>query len=254
MTQYGTWVPYTGSDSILLASVLFIMVGFLVYLGIRLHRPLDVKRPGKANTVFMIIIWLLSIITFLFGISAYGLQLYQKNLIGTPPENLISPITYLSVLITFILIFVTTWKNGKVIAILSGAVAAMAAPMMFELPFDLIVMTRTYPAIPSSPILFRGLFFLPLFIIELSTISLLTLSPLMKIKKSTIFSLAGMFLVFAVWALFGFSYPSSLLPIVLNAISKVLCFITAITLFIPERWSPVPNQETAALKPFAGGY
>jgi hypothetical protein len=53
--------------------------------------------------------------------------------------------------------------------------------------------------------------------------------------------------------LFGFSYPSSPLPIMLNAISKVLCFISAITLFIRERRSPVPNQETAALKPFVGG-
>jgi hypothetical protein len=229
MTQYGTWVPYTGSDSILLASVLFIMVGFLVYLGIRLGHPLEVKRPGKANTVFMIIIWLISIVTFLFGVSAYGLQLYQQNLIGTPPENPISPITYISVLITFILIVITTWKHGKAISLLSGAAAAMAAPMIFELPFDLIVMNRTYPAIPPSPILLMG------------------------IKKSTIFSLAGMFLVFAVWALFGFSYPSSPIPTALNVTSKILCFVTTITLFIPQKRSIALIQGNGVLESSMGG-
>jgi hypothetical protein len=252
MTQYGTWVPYTGSDSIFLAIVLFLIVGFLAYLGKRLGRPLEVKRPGKANTVFMILIWLISILTFLFCISAYGLQLSQQNLIGTPPNNPISPITFFSALITFILITIVTWKQGKRIAVLSGAVAAMAAPMIFELPFDLIVMNRTYPAIPPNPALFRGIFFLPLFIVELSTIALLSLSPLMKIKKSTLFSLAGMFLVFAKWALVGFSYPSSPVPIAMNALSKLLCFVTVITLFLPQESSPALNQEKTTLEPSAG--
>jgi hypothetical protein len=35
----------------------------------------------------------------------------------------------------------------------SAAIAAMAAPMIFELPFDLIVMARTYPAIAPDPAL-----------------------------------------------------------------------------------------------------
>jgi hypothetical protein len=44
-----------------------------------------------------------------------------------------------------------------------------------------------------------------------------------------------MFLVFAIWAAFGFSYPSTPIPIALNAISKVLCFVAAITLFLPRK-------------------
>jgi hypothetical protein len=39
--------------------------------------------------------------------------------------------------------------------------------------------------------------------------------------------------VFAIWAGFGFAYPSAPIPIALNAISKVLCFVAAITLFLP---------------------
>jgi hypothetical protein len=64
--------------------------------------------------------------------------------------------------------------------------------------------------------------------------SFLTFSPLTKLSKYTLFALAGLFSVFAVWAAFGFSYPSPTHPLetALNDISKVMSFITAITLFI----------------------
>jgi ABC-2 type transport system ATP-binding protein len=41
--------------------------------------------------------------------------------------------------------------------------------------------------------------------------------------------------VFAIWALFGFGYPQSALPITMNVVSKILAFITALTLFLPDR-------------------
>ncbi|MDR3573380.1 MAG: hypothetical protein P4L50_05955 [Anaerolineaceae bacterium] len=253
MTQWGTWVSYTGSDAIVLAIVLFVIAGFLAYFGIRLRHPLEAKRPGKANTVFIIVIWLLSIITLLFCVAAYGLQLSEQNLLSTPPDNPISPITFISVVITFLLITLFTWERGGRIAILSGAAAAMAAPMIFELPYDLIVMSRTYPPIPPYPALYRGLFFLPLFIVELSTMSLLTLSPHMRVKKATMFSLAGMFFVFAVWALAGFSFPSSPIPLTMNITSKILCFVTVFTLFLLVVSSPVQTQENFQAEPPAGG-
>jgi hypothetical protein len=40
-----------------------------------------------------------------------------------------------------------------------------------------------------------------------------------------------MFIVFAGWASVGFPYPSSLIPLLLNAISKVLSFVTVAALF-----------------------
>jgi hypothetical protein len=106
--------------------------------------------------------------------------------------------------------------------------------MIFELPFDIIVIDRTYspvPPVPPAPTLFWVLFFLPLFLVGISTFSLLTLSPLTNLSKYTLFSLEGMFFVFAVWAASGFSYPSEPIPFVLNGISKILSFVTAITLF-----------------------
>jgi hypothetical protein len=58
---------------------------------------------------------------------------------------------------------------------------------------------------------------------------------LLKWLKYTLFSLAGFFVVFAVWAAFGFSYPSDPLDIAFNDISKVLSFVIAITFFLGAR-------------------
>jgi hypothetical protein len=158
------------------------------------------------------------------------------------PTNPITPITDISGITTFIIIAYVTRNHGLKIALGSAFVGTAAAPMIFELPFDLIVMGRTYPPVPSAPTLFRLLFFLPLFLVEISTFSLLTLSPLTNLSKYTMFSLAGMFFVFAVWALFGFSYPSELAPIALNGISKILSFNHA-----------VPESKQSRLRAFEDG-
>jgi hypothetical protein len=80
--------------------------------------------------------------------------------------------------------------------------------------------------------LYRLLFFLPLFLAELSTISLLTLLPSMRATASAAYAVAAMFAVFAVWAAFGFAFPAEPLALALNVISKILCFVAAIMLFV----------------------
>jgi hypothetical protein len=113
------------------------------------------------------------------------------------------------------------WPRGTAVC---GVIAAMAAPMIFELPFDLIVMARTYPPVPPDPVLYRTLFFAPLFLVELTTLSLLAVSPLVKLSRPAFFCLALMLLV----------------------------FVTALSLFFPEwftRWcrsQPDPGIEQAA--------
>ena len=213
----------------------FVLLGvavLLTYLGTQLTGVIGVKRPGRAVGGFLLLFWGLSLVTFLVAIVTYALQLYQQHLMAEPPTNPISPITTLSGIATFILIAYATRSHGVKIALGSAFVGTAAAPMIFELPFDLIVMGRTYPPIPPSPDLFRLLFFLPLFLVEASTFSLLTLSPLTRVSRYTLFTLAAMFLVFAIWALFNFSYPSDPIPLVLNGLSKILSFVTAITLFL----------------------
>jgi hypothetical protein len=232
MTQYGSWSPYVGSNSILLAVVLFIVTGAWIYLAIRLHHPVEVKRPGKFISVSIVVIWLLSVTTFLVAASIYVRALYQQVGHFTGPANPITPVTATSGVIAFFVIVCLTGRSGLP-AFGSAIVGTIAAPMIFELPFDLIVMWRTYP--PAPEIAFTLLFFLPLFLVEVSSFAMLTFSPSMKLSRYTLFLLAGMFLIFAVWALFGFAYPATPIPIALNIISKVMAFAIAISLFLPQK-------------------
>jgi len=235
MNQYsnGLWAPYLGNDALLLAIPLLIIGVVLGYLGTRLHHSIGVDRPGKAVSILLVMIWILALATFLIAVGTYVGALIQQVGPITLPTNPISPITGLSGLIAFIIIAYLSRHHGLRIALGSAVVGTIAAPMIFELPFDLIVMWRTYPPAPATQ--FTLLYFLPLFLIEISSFSLLTLSPLMKLSKFTFFSLAAMFFVFAVWALFGFSYPSHPIQFVLNAVSKILSFVAAITLFLPKK-------------------
>jgi hypothetical protein len=230
--QYGTWSPYAGVDAFILAATLLVITGVLATLGTSLQRSVEVERPGYALSILLLVIWVVSLATLVIAVSTYMRALYQQYGNVTLPTNPISPITSLSGLLTFILIAYISRHHGLKIALGSALVGTAAAPMIFELPFDLIVMFRTYPPMPAT--LFTLLFFLPLFLLEISTFSLLTLSPLSRISKYTLFSLAAMFFVFTVWALFGFSYPSTPIPMALNVVSKVLSFIAAITLFLPQ--------------------
>jgi hypothetical protein len=89
--------------------------------------------------------------------------------------------TPLDATLTFLVIFYITRRFGWRTALGSAFIGTAAGWMFFELPFDLIVMGKTYPPIPPLPMLYRQLYFLPLFIVELSTISLLMLLPSMRI-------------------------------------------------------------------------
>jgi apolipoprotein N-acyltransferase len=107
--------------------------------------------------------------------------------------------------------------------------------MIFELPFDLIVMART-SAIPPAPALYVALFFLPLFAIEVLTLALAATRPGARVTRWTAGWLAGMFGVFTVWALIGFEYPWGGLPLALNIVSKVLAFAVALSVFVRREY------------------
>jgi hypothetical protein len=246
MTQYGTWSAYAGRDALLLAAVLLIIGAVLAYLGTRLHRRLGVTRPGWAVGIMLVVIWVLSLANLAIATGIYIRALIQQVGSYTAPANPITPITNVSALVAFVVIVLMTRHHGWKIALGSAIVGTIAAPMIFELPFDLIVMARTYP--PQPTVLFTLLFFLPLFLWEISSYSLLTLSPLAKLSRHTLFSLAAVFLVFAVWASFGFPYPSHPIPIVLNAVSKILCFVVVVTLFLPESRAASGSPSTQSLR------
>ncbi len=245
MTYYGTWSAYTGSGSVILAVALFLVTGALIYFAMRLHHPIAVTRPGKFLSASLIGIWLLSVMMFLVAASIYGLADVQQGIHFTGPMNPIFPVTATSGVLTFFVIVALAQRGGLRVAVGSAIVGAIAAPLIFELPFDLIVMWRTYPPAPETA--FTLLYFLPLFLIEVTSFALLTCSPVVKLSRVTLFLLAGMFAIFAVWALFGFAYPASPLPVTLNVISKILAFATAVSLFLPPkkaRGLPQPDMKS----------
>ncbi len=231
MVQYGTWQPYAGREALQLAFVLLVIAGVLTFLGIRLRHPLGVDRPGKAVSASLIVMWVLSFATLLIAAGTYIRELFGQYGNFTPPASPISSITGLSGLITFVMIAYLTRHHGLKLALGSAIIGTVAAPMKYELPFDLIVMCRIFPPMSAQ---FTLLIFLPHFLVEISCLSLLTLLPRARVSKLTLFCLAAMFFIFAVWALFGFSYPSHPIPFALNAASKILCFVASITLFVPH--------------------
>jgi hypothetical protein len=233
MTQYGTWVSYSGGARLILAIILLAAVGGLAYAGIRLRRPVRFRRPGSTLTVFMLLAWGLAGVAFLSCLAAYVAQERREHIAKAPPADPIAVVTFTAAVVLVLVVYIAT-PRGQWVRLSSAAIAAMAAVTIFELPFDLIIWTRIYPPIPPDPALYRALFFAPLVLVELTTLSLLTMSPMVKLSRSTFFCLALMLLVFAVWALAGFGYPSAPAPFAMNAVSKIIAFVTALSMFFPE--------------------
>jgi hypothetical protein len=239
MTQYGTWISYGGAARPELAGVLLVAAAAVAYAGNRLPLPRGPARPrGRRTAVVMIVAWALAIAAFAACLVVYVEQALRDHLVhghALPPDN-IFPITFISAGLTcFVIAVIFNGQSGGRTALASGVIGAMAGPMIFELPFDLIVMARTYPPVAPDPALYRAVFFAPLFLIEVTTISLLTLSPIARLSRATFFSFALMLAVFAGWALTGFGYPSAPVPFAFNAVSKLLAFATVLTLFLPQR-------------------
>jgi hypothetical protein len=246
MTQFGTWVSYSGDAKIGLAIGLLGAAGGLAYAGARLRLPARLPSPGKPAIAVMLTAWGASILAFLICVAIFAQKVVQQHPGHRGPTDPILPVTLVAVVLTFAAIFFTSpHESGTRLA--SALIGAIAAPMIFELPFDLIVMARVYPPVQPDPAAYRALFFVPLFLVELTTLWLLTLSPMVRLSRSTFFSFAAMLAVFAVWSLVGFDYPSAAAPIALNVVAKLLAFATALSLFLPQRRRAV-TPEPAAVK------
>jgi len=200
-----------------------------------------VGTPGKVIGGSMVIVWILSILTWLVNVGVYVILFDQAKFTGSIPANPITKFTLSFALLSFLMVFFINRSKGTKVAFWSAAFAAMAGPMIFELPFDLIVMGRTVPPIPPDPAVLRALFFFPLFLVELTTISLMFFSPLFKVSGYALYCLAGMFLVFAVWGFLSFSFAYTLTFLVLNVVAKGMAFAVSVALFLPEKDRPLPG-------------
>lgn len=238
MTQYGTWVSYGGTAEFVLAGVLVAAAAGVAYAGSRLPLPAQLPTPGKTARAIMLAIWPLAIAAFLVCLSIYvshGREAYGAQLAKSTPADPIDSVSVIAIGAIGLAIAIGYSARGWRVALGSALIGAMAGWMIFEFPFDLIIMGRIYPPIPPDPALYRTLFFAPLILIEVTTIALLTLSPVARVSKATLWCFAAMLAVFAVWSLFGFAYPATAAPLALNVVSKILAFATAGTLFLPAR-------------------
>jgi hypothetical protein len=228
-----SWVSYGGAEAILLAIVLLVGGRRICLCRQTAARPARDHPARRHCRRVHDRIWLLALYTAFVATFVYGLQIKQADPGFAAPRVRVG--TFVDAPVTFLVILYLTRRWGWKVALASAVIGTAAAPMIFEFPFDLIVMTRTDPPIPTHPMLYRQLFFLPLFLVEFSTVSLLTLLPSMRVTAHAAYAVAGMFVVFAVWAAFGFAFPAEPLPLALNVISKILCFVAAIMLFV---WRP----------------
>ncbi len=121
-----------------------------------MHAPLRVTRPGATAAGFMVAIWLLAIYHLLVATYVYGLQVKKAY-----PSFVAARVrvgTFVDATVTFVVILYLTRHWGWKVALASAIIGTAAAPMIFEFPFDLIVMARTNPPIPPHSTLYRQLF------------------------------------------------------------------------------------------------
>ncbi len=147
------WVSYSGDAPVYLTMILLVVASGLAYAGTRLRVPFKVERPGGAAAGFMIAIWLLSIYTARTAAFVYGLHVREVY-----PDFAAARVrvgTFVDAPVTFFVILYLTRRWGWKVALASAIIGTAAAPMIFELPFDLIVMARTNPPLPAHPMLYR---------------------------------------------------------------------------------------------------
>jgi hypothetical protein len=229
------WFSYGGAGRVVIAVVLVAVAAGVAAVGARLRVPVRLPAPGRTARTVMLATWGTAIVSYLVCFGIYLHQLLHQHLIHSRPAQPVFPITAACMIALFFGILYIGRSLSEEARLGSAFIGAVAAPMIFEFPFDLMVMTRTYPAIAPDPALYRVLFFAPLFLVEFTTLALLSLSPLVRLSRMAFFAFALMLLIFAVWALFGLGYPSAPLPFAFNAVSKVVAFVAALCLFLPQR-------------------
>jgi hypothetical protein len=114
-----------------------VIAGVFAYLGTRLRAPVAPARPGKAATIFLVLIWVASLVAFLIDAISYGFVLKDANLVATyqsyTAPNPVSPITDLSALATFVITMALTRRLYPSVGLISGRRGPLAADWLARL-------------------------------------------------------------------------------------------------------------------------
>ena len=217
------WSPYPGYAAVLLSLVLLLVGVGLVSLGMRRDAAVRLAKPGRALKVVIVLAWALSILLVLPLFGQIARQEGQSSLLIGP----VFPITLASALGALVAVAYLTRGSGTPGALANGLAAAAAGPMVFELPFLLIIAPVVTTRVPHP--LFLFVVFL---VVILTTLALPAFSSKFSITRYSLYSLGAMFVVFAGWAvLTGYAAPSDPASFALNAASKVLGFAAVVASF-----------------------
>ena len=225
------WLSYGGPARVVLAAGLVAAAAAVAGAGLALRVPERLPSPGRTARAVMLAAWGMAIVAYLVCHSLYSLRLTQQHL-SYPPQP-IFPITVACTIALFLYLLYAGRSLRRPARLGSAVIGAIAPLMIFQFPFDLIITTRLHPAAPD-PALYWGLIVVT-FGVEVTTLALLSLAPLVRLSLVTFVACALMLLIFGIWALAGFGQPSSPLPFALNAGSKVMAFVVALSLFRAQR-------------------
>lgn len=241
MASRDLWNRYDGSGRVALVVVLALVTLALLTAARRLRGPIRPPRFRRPYVVTLVALWPVSIIAFLVALTIYGEQLAHDYPSYDVPQSPILPVTLSAAVVTFVVLVIMR-RGGDRERLVGAAMGALAAPLIFELPFDLLVMARTTPPVLPHPGLWRLLFFAPLFAVELCTIALLLAVPGLRITRWTLVALAALFLTFTLWASIGFGFPDHPRTYLANVVAKLCAFAVTWTMLLPSR-------EQAAVTP-----
>jgi hypothetical protein len=248
MTQYATWASYSGDARTWLAIGLLAAAVAAILAGLRLPLPVQLDQPGPVGRSALMAAWGASLTALLVCATIYfrrAFDVIRASGGSAPAAKLtILPVTLTAAAVLFV--FILARRSPDLPTRMAGAIiGAIAAPMIFELPFDPIVIFRIHMVLPGPPPWTLAYVYVPLLLVQITTLLLLRLSPMVRLTRATFFSFALMLGVWAAWALAGFGYPSAPLPIALNIASKILAFVAAFTLFLPQQHAPgqAPQPE-----------
>lgn len=196
----------------------------LVFLGMRATKGARFGMPGTAAKVVTVLVWAVSIF-LVHGIFNQVAVRNGQSSLGFGP---VFPITLASAACTFVAIAYLTRGGGTLAALGNGFAGAVAGPMVFELPFVLIIAPVVTTKVPHPLLLFTVFL-----VVILTTLALPFFSSRFSVTRYSLYLLGGMVVVFAAWALLtGYAPPGDPVSFGLNAVSKVLGFASVVAGFV----------------------